>query len=438
MSKELMAQIDSAFQHEIEPVNTTGFYKMGLLLVTLVMLLLPVIYLFLVGVLGWGLFYHATHNYTVFENMPARAAILVYVTPLVAGVILFYYMVRPLIPRLGNRPHPLYTITEENEPQVYRLIGHVCDSVGAPFPRRIDLIMEANASASFRRGFLSFLSGDDLVLSIGLPLLSSLSVQQLAGVLAHEMGHFSQGAGMRCSYIINRVNYWFVEAIYGGRSMNEKLADAAESTGGSFALLLMLTQLFIFLSRGVLYLLMMVGYFFSNFLSRQMEYDADLNQIRVSGSTSFESTMYSIVLLDAAFSNASMMSMLTRRFQILSNDLPNLVKSRGKSILRENKDELINSILEPNTRLFDTHPSPRDRIAHAKRQQEKGICKIKAPASSLFQNFNNLSVNLTSGFYLDVLGPETGQYKLLAVDEYIQHFNDNLDRYHPQTRRVAI
>jgi Zn-dependent protease with chaperone function len=36
-----------------------------------------------------------------------------------------------------------------------------------------------------------------LVLVIGLPLAAGMSMRQVAGVLAHEFGHFAQGAGMR-------------------------------------------------------------------------------------------------------------------------------------------------------------------------------------------------------------------------------------------------
>ncbi len=46
-------------------------------------------------------------------------------------------------------------------------------------------------------GLLSFL-GHDLVLTLGLLLIAAgLTERELAGVIAHEFGHFRQGAGMR-------------------------------------------------------------------------------------------------------------------------------------------------------------------------------------------------------------------------------------------------
>ena len=57
-------------------------------------------------------------------------------------------------------------------------------------PKRIDLDCQLNAAASLRRGALS-LFGNDLVLTIGLPLVAGLNVQQFAGVIGHEFGHFT-------------------------------------------------------------------------------------------------------------------------------------------------------------------------------------------------------------------------------------------------------
>jgi Zn-dependent protease with chaperone function len=70
------------------------------------------------------------------------------------------------------------------------------------------LDLQVNASASFRRGFLSLFSRD-LTLTIGLPLVAGLTVRQLGGVLAHEFGHFAQGAGMRLTFVVRSVNAWF-------------------------------------------------------------------------------------------------------------------------------------------------------------------------------------------------------------------------------------
>jgi hypothetical protein len=65
--------------------------------------------------------------------------------------------------------------------------------------------------------------GNDLVLTIGMPLVAGMSLRQFAGVLAHEFGHFSQGAGMRLSFIIRSINLWFMRVVYERDDWDERL-----------------------------------------------------------------------------------------------------------------------------------------------------------------------------------------------------------------------
>jgi len=63
----------------IEPVKVSLGYKFGLLLVTFAMILLPVIYLALIALAGYGVYYHATENVSIFSwSLPGRLVILSY------------------------------------------------------------------------------------------------------------------------------------------------------------------------------------------------------------------------------------------------------------------------------------------------------------------------------------------------------------------------
>ncbi len=162
--------------------------------------------------------------------------------------------------------------------------------VGASAPRRIDLDCEVNASASFRRGFVSML-GNDLVLTIGLPLVAGLDLRQLSGVLAHEFGHFAQGGGMRLSYIIRRVNHWFARVVFERDEWDASLKGLSDDTHHWMVQVVgCLSQGCVWLTRRLLWVLMMLGNAISCFLLRQMEFDADRYEARVAGSAAFEST----------------------------------------------------------------------------------------------------------------------------------------------------
>ena len=102
-------------------------------------------------------------------------------------------MFKPILSR-PKRKERDWSLDPDDEPLVFAFVNKVCDVVRAPKPKRIDIDTNVNASASFRRGMLSML-GNDLVLTIGLPLVAGLTLRQLAGVLAHEFGHFFSGRG---------------------------------------------------------------------------------------------------------------------------------------------------------------------------------------------------------------------------------------------------
>ena len=159
--------------------------------------------------------------------------------------------------------------------------------------------LQANASAAFRRGAWS-LFRRDLVLTVGLPLAAGLDSRQLAGVIAHELGHFAQRGGMGVTYLIRSINNWFARVVYERGRFDSELETHAE--GGYYLkrLIAQIARFFIWLSRKVLWMLMQAGAALSASLSRQMEFDADRYSARVVGARVTAATLSEIPRLDAA------------------------------------------------------------------------------------------------------------------------------------------
>src|SRR5262249_33647488 len=135
-------------------------------------------------------YYHAVNHTGIMSAVRGRAAVmavLVYAAPLVIGGILILFMLKPLFSRPANQSRTR-TLKRQTEPVLFAFVERICEAVGAPRPRQIQVDCEVNASASFRRGLLSMF-GNDLVLTIGAPLVAGLNLRQFAGVLAHEFGH---------------------------------------------------------------------------------------------------------------------------------------------------------------------------------------------------------------------------------------------------------
>lgn len=210
-------QILASFSGRIKPVSISLGYGIALAWVAILMVLLPLIYVGITGGVAWGWWWYAVNGLALFSgghhgSYFVKGIMLAYLGLLVIGGVLVIFMFKPLFARPPKGAKPL-SLEERREPFLFTFVRRLCEAVGATVPRRIDITCEVNASASFRRGALSLL-GNDLVLTIGLPLVAGQNLRQFTGVLVHEFGHFAQGWAMRANYVIRTVNHWFARVVY--------------------------------------------------------------------------------------------------------------------------------------------------------------------------------------------------------------------------------
>ena len=407
------------FATRLPPVRTPLKYRIALAFVAVVMILLPVIYIAFVAATAAGVTWHAIANRTIFESQDSRGAeqLVFYALPIFVGTIGLIFLIKPLIAPRRKTPPP-FALDAEDHPFLFRFVEHLSDSVGAPRPVRIDVDLRANASASLRRGFRSFV-GQDLVLTIGLPLVSELTVRQLAGVFAHELGHFTQGGGMRLGYLVHRIQLWFARVVYERDVWDERLLRWREQDGGLGSWIVFgSAQGFVFLSRKLLWVLMRIGLLFGAFLSRQMEYDADRYEARLAGSEAFEQTVVALARLSLAEHWAMSDLSQAARGQKLVDDLPQLILSNLTLI--DAKPGLAEK-LEADARggvhhFSSTHPTNGDRIAAVRRENAAGIFTIEEPGTILFDDFPALCRAATRHHYTHNVEIDLSAYEVLAAD----------------------
>lgn len=414
------SDILSHFRGTITPTPVSFFYQIGLVLVSAMMVLLPLIYVGLVGLAAWGVYVYATHfTFLLTGGGNIRLWLLkfmLYAGPLFVGGILVLFMVKPLFARRPRHAQPM-ALNPALQPTVYAFIARICDLVGAPMPNRIDMDCELNASAGFRKGLGSLFS-NDLVLTIGLPLVAGLSVREFAGVVAHEFGHFTQGFGMRLSYVIRTINAWFARVVYDRDAFDVALDEASEEADDwRLAILIGSARFAIWCSRQILKLLMMTGHGVSCFLLRQMEYDADSYEVKLAGSQAFESTARRMHVLSSLLKPAyDGMQVSWNQGRELPNDLPGLLLKYDKALSVARRTQLEDTIGLTTTGIFDSHPSDGDRIRRARQMNDAGIFHLDAPATILFQNFDIISQQVTQVHYADDLGMPMELAKLIPVN----------------------
>lgn len=418
------AQILSAFDEEIEPVRPSVMYRVWIVLVAFIMLLLPIVYACLVALVIAGLVYHAVHDIAIFQMAgngrgAFKVALVLYVTPLVVGAVVVGFMLKPFFAKPAKRQKQR-ELDPSNEPLLFAFVDGVCTTVNAPRPARIAVDCQVNASAHREGGFLGLIGGD-LVLTVGLPLAAGLDLKQFAGVLAHEFGHFAQGAGMRLSMLIWKVNRWFARVVYERDEWDQTLENWVQSGEIWIKLLGLVAKLAVWLTRRVLWVLMMVGHMASSFLSRQMEYDADRYKARMIGAEAFAGAMRRVQVLSLAENGAYADLRTSWQQQRLPDNFPKLVVANVPQIPPPMLEAFEESMENARTGLFDTHPALKDRIANAEAEApEGGIFDLKGPATELFRDFDGAAKQATYAFYRTMLGPQIKEDQLFAVAELVE------------------
>ncbi len=380
---------------------------MALLLVCFAMLLLPLVYLGLLGAIAYGLYWHGANNLWLIKDARgvrgSFGAALVYVAPLAIGGTLLLFLCKPMLARPDRKAKPR-SLTRQGEPLLFAFVDKLCRTVGAPCPARIDVDSQVNAAAGFSRGWLTIL-GHHMVLVVGLPLVAGLNLRQFAGVLAHEFGHFTQGWGMRLSYIIRSISHWFTRVVYERDEWDALLEDLSRRGDIRIRFLLYATRGCVWLSRRAMWVLMIVGHAVSGVLLRQMEFDADLHEVRLAGSNTFEATCRRLAVLNVATQGAFADLNHWYRDSRLGDSLPPLIVANVEQLPAELLRAIDRQIDESQTGWFDTHPASGTRIAQALASEDNGLFQDERPATALFSNFAALSRTVTFDFYKAMLGP---------------------------------
>lgn len=398
------SELKAAMTGTLPRRRISALYQIGLLLVALFMVLLPVAYFALVCGLAWGTYWYARHALVLFSGptlgfygIIIRAVL--YGGPVTGGIVAVMFMFKPILARPGKRTEPV-ELNPARHPRLYQFIAHLSDALQVPIPRRIYLDCEMNAGVGFRRGLWSFF-GNDLVLHIGLPLVSGLNTRQLAAIIAHELGHCTQGFAMRLGHVINKIDGWFMRVVYARDTWDESLDEWARAVGDSWmAIIVGIARLAVWLSRRVLALLLHLGHAASCFLSRQMEFHADACATEVAGSDGLESLLIRVrerhVLLGMAYGG---LRQFWDRKRQLPADLPEFLDQLEQRLPPEFHEQARQTLLNETTGWFATHPTPARRIQKSRQRGAAGIFTMKKPARWLFNDFAGTSQLITGMYY---------------------------------------
>jgi len=379
----------------VSPAPISLLYNIGLVAVAITMVLLPIIYIGIIFAVAYAVYHHAVHPW--YSLGSGWVALLAYLAPLIVGAILVFFMIKPLFARRPKEVE-VQQVCEDDEAGLFRFVHAICALVKAPRPRRVEVDLRVNASAGFRRGLLDLFSRN-LTLTIGLPLVAGLSVREFGGVLAHEFGHFTQGAAMQLTFIVRSVNSWFARVVYERDAWDERLQSAAARSDFRIRIILHVARGAVWLSRRILWLLMNLGHLISCFMLRQMEFDADRLEAQVAGSATFAATIRRFHLLNVASQRVLAHQQEAFATNRLVDNLPGLIAMIANWLPENVWQDVQQTIKGSRTRWFDTHPSDGDRISASNALASVGALESEGVAALLFRDFSETAKKQTTAYF---------------------------------------
>lgn len=423
--KMTVAEIQRAFQKDLDAFDHSATVKGRSLSVALTVLVLPLAFSFAVVVVTMVMIALPLGWFPIpFRTVLTYGGLIWY--PLAWGVLLaawipvfnLMFAALNMLFSGAKESESVRTLTAENQPVMYEFVSQVCNKVGAPTPTRIDLDTEFNASASFRQGWASF-GKNDLVLTLGIPLIACQTSGQLASVLAHEFGHFRQGSAMRSNYMIRSLTGWFIERAQWGH-LRAQLIDYYQDSEDSNDSLLAIFSYIGFLGRQMMLGFGLAGHAIAGSLSREMEFDADRHAVHLAGTKNFIDSMARVERYGVAYAvTIENLRMLYVSGGVLVDNIPRLMLHIGKTMPIDVVRRIADAKQTEKQERLDTHPPTRDRVNAAKKISQKGIFHLDRPATDLIRNWTSTCQECTIDFYSEILDEKISADQLTPIEKVL-------------------
>src|SRR5262245_56251452 len=220
--------------------------------------------------------------------------------PGICSGLLCLFLVKGFFKRQRADSSMRVEITEKEQPDLFAFIRRLCQETKAPFPHKVYLVPEVNAAVFYHSSFLHLFLPARKNLLIGLGLINRLNLSEFKAVLAHEFGHFSQSSMKLGSYVYTS-NRIVCDLVYGRDWLDDVVAFLRCIDIRIAVFAWGFTGILWGLRKGLEGLFKAIN-FANSALSRQMEFNADLVAVSVTGS---DALVHSLARLD--FANEALM-----------------------------------------------------------------------------------------------------------------------------------
>lgn len=211
----------------------------------------------------------------------SRQTIMLVIAALSSGLLAVFMIKAVFFVRRG-KIEGLVPLDLERHPELARFIAQVADEAGAPHPRQVFLSHDVNAAVFYDLSLLNLFLPAKKNLLIGLGLVNVLNLSELKAVLAHEFGHFAQRSMKigRWVYITQQIAAHLVAR----RDALDRMLEVLSAQDVRIAWVGWLLRLVIWSIRSLVDTVFGWVVLIERALTRQMEFQADLVAVSLSGS----------------------------------------------------------------------------------------------------------------------------------------------------------
>lgn len=212
------------------------------------------------------------------------------------------FMLKSIFSVRNATPPGLTEITAKEEPRLFAFLHELADTAGAPRAHRVFLSNRVNAAVFYDLSLLNLLLPSKKNLEIGLPLVNALPLGELRAVLAHEFGHFAQRsmAVGRWVYVAQQIAGHLVSQ----RDKFDSLLDWLGRFDYRLRLFTWVLQLVVWSIRSLVEMAFRVVLLMQSALSREMELQADLVAVALTGSDALIHALHRLHAADDAWQRA--------------------------------------------------------------------------------------------------------------------------------------
>lgn len=328
----------------------------------------------------------------------------------ISSTFLALFMLKALFfVKKGSAPDAI-EVTAQTQPRLFEYLNRLADEAGAPRPAKVYLSARVNAAVFYDLSILNLLFPSRKNLEIGLALVNVLTLSEIKAVLAHEFGHFAQRTMMIGSWVY--IAHQIAAQIVAKRDKFDRLLQMLSNTDIRIAWVGWLLSLIVWSIRSLLDTALTLVLLAQRAMSRQMEFQADLVAVSLTGSNELVHALHKLQAADEAWERTLNFVDSELRAKRIPHDLfvvQTRIQEKVRKILADEtygqvppvsaaapqQHRVFKSSFAQPPQMWSTHPASADREENAK-QQYLAAPHDERSAWLLFDRVDALKQEITS------------------------------------------